>query len=329
MSVRTPLCDLLGIEVPIICAPFGPWEQVELAAAVSNAGGLGSLGTAVRGLDELRGQWRRMRELTDRPFAINHTRRPFDREVFDATLEERPVAISFHLRDPLDLVARAHNAGILCIQQVGDIDQARTAIECGVDVIVAQGGEAGGNAGDVSTLVLVPQIVDIAEEIPVVAAGGIADGRGLAAALVLGAQGVVIGTRFLASTEMNIAQEWKEAIVRADARDAVKIDFANAVMPPFSMGAYTTMTPRVLRNAFVDRWLGNAEGAAAEAERLRGEILAAIRSDRLHEYLPFTGQSTALIHEVLPAAEIIARTVAQAEEALKHASRCFGTKPHL
>ncbi|WP_029215034.1 NAD(P)H-dependent flavin oxidoreductase [Kallotenue papyrolyticum] len=328
MSLRTPLCDLLGIDVPIICAPFGPWEQVELAAAVSNAGGLGSLGTAVRGLDDLRKQWRRMRELTDRPFAINHTRRPFDPEAFAATLEERPAVISFHIGDPLDLVTRAHDAGIRWIQQVGDIDQARTAVERGVDVIVAQGGEAGGNAGDVATLVLVPQIVDIAGQIPVVAAGGIANGRGLAAALALGAQGVVLGTRFLASTEMRIAQEWKDAIVQADARDAVKIDFANAVMPPFSEGAYTTMTPRVLRNAFVEQWMGNAEGAAAEAERLRGEILAAVRSDRLHEYLPFTGQSVALIHEVLPAAEIMTRTVAEAEEALKRASRCFSAEQH-
>jgi enoyl-[acyl-carrier protein] reductase II len=328
VSLRTPLCDLLGIELPILCAPFGPWEQVELAAAVSNAGGLGSLGTAVRGLDDLRQQWQRMRELTTRPFAINHTRRPFDPKAFDATLQERPAAISFHIGDPLDLVARAHDAGIRWIQQVGDIDQARAALERGVDVIVAQGGEAGGNAGNVATLVLIPQIVDIAGQTPVVAAGGIADGRGLAAALALGAQGVVMGTRFLASTEMHIAQTWKDAIVNADARDAVKIDFANAVMPPFTEGAYTTMTPRVLRNAFVERWQGHAEGAAAEAERLRGEILAAIRSDRLHEYLPFTGQSAALVHDVLPAAEIIARTVAQAEEVLKYAALCFGPEQH-
>lgn len=202
------------------------------------------------------------------------------------------------------------------------------AVERGVDVIVAQGGEAGGNAGDAATLVLVPQLVDIAGQILVVAAGGIANGRGLAAALALGAQGVVMGTRFLASTEMHIAQEWKDAIVSADARDTVKIDFANAVMPPFSEGAYTTMAPRVLRNALVNRRLGNAEGAAAEAERLRGEILAAIRSDRFHEYLPFTGQSAALIHDVLIAAEIMARTVAGAEEALKRAGKWFGAELH-
>jgi NAD(P)H-dependent flavin oxidoreductase YrpB (nitropropane dioxygenase family) len=265
-----------------------------------------------------------MRALTDRPFAINHTRRPFDPAAFDDTLEERPMAISFHIGDPLDLVARAHDAGILWLQQVGDIEQARAAIERGVDMIVAQGGEAGGNAGNIATLVLVPQIVEIAGSIPVVAAGGIADGRGLAAALALGAQGVMMGTRFLASTEMQIAPEWKDAIVRADAQDAVKVDFANAIMPPFTAGAYTAMTPRALRNAFVDRWLGKAEEAAADSERLRSEILAAVRNGRLHEYLPFTGQSAGLIHDVLPAAEIVARTISEAAETLKRADKYFG-----
>src|SRR4051794_33983488 len=106
--LRTPLCDLLGIDVPVICAPFGPWEEVELAAAVCNAGALGSLGTALRPVDELRRQWARLRDLTDRPFAINHTMRPLDRAAFDATVRERPAAISFHIGDPGDLVERAH-----------------------------------------------------------------------------------------------------------------------------------------------------------------------------------------------------------------------------
>jgi nitronate monooxygenase/enoyl-[acyl-carrier protein] reductase II len=325
MTLRTPLCDRLGINVPIIGAPFGPWEQVELAAAVSNAGGLGSLGTAARNLDDLNQQWRRMRALTSRPFAINHTRRPFDAEAFEATLLQRPAAISFHLGDALDLVERAHRAGILWIQQVGDIEQARTAVERGADVIVAQGGEAGGNAGSVATLVLVPQVVNIAGDIPVVAAGGIADGRGLAAALALGAQGVMLGTRLLASTEMRIAPQWKEALLCADATDAVKIDFANAVMPMFTEGAYRTMTPRVLRNAFVEQWLGKGAEAAAHAEQMRGEILAAVRNDRLHEYLPFTGQSVGLVHDVRPAAEIMARIVIEAEGALARAGRSIRT----
>ncbi len=112
----TPLCELLGIETPIICAPFGPWDEVALAASICATGGLGSLGSAARTVPELRGQWSRLRELTDRPFAVNHTTRPFDEEAFEATLEERPAAISFHLAVPQDLIAQAHASGIMWIQ---------------------------------------------------------------------------------------------------------------------------------------------------------------------------------------------------------------------
>src|SRR4051812_20935002 len=232
--LRTPVCELLGIDVPIIGAPFGPWDQVELAAAISGAGALGSVGTALRSVPELEAQWRRLRELTDHPFAINHTVRPFDEAAFAATLAFRPAAISFHLGVPADLIARARDAGILWIQQVMSRAQALEAVEAGADVIVAQGGEAGGNSGSVATMVLVPQVVDVAGSIPVVAAGGIADGRGLAAALALGAQGVCLGTRFLAATEMRIADAWKRRIVEADALDAVKVVNSDRVMPPFN-----------------------------------------------------------------------------------------------
>ncbi len=318
--IRTPLCDVLGIELPIICAPFGPWEQVELAAAVCEAGGLGSVGTAVTPLPEARAQWARLRRLTDRPFAINHTMRPFDPEAFEATLAERPAVISFHIGDPGDLVARAHEVGVRWVQQVFDLDQARRAVELGVDVIVAQGGEAGGNGGQISTMVMVPAVVDIAGDIPVAAAGGIADGRGLAAALALGAQGVVLGTRFLASTEAAIAAGWKRAIVDAAPQDAVKIAFVDAVLPPLSPGGHPA-TPRVLRTPFVDRWNADPGGAAAESVRLRAEILDAVAAGRLHEYLPFTGQSAALVHDVLPAREIVERIMAEAGEALEGALR--------
>ena len=319
MTIRTPLCDLLSIDVPIICAPFGPWPQVELAAAVSEAGALGSLGTAVTPTPGLRKQWEQMRDRTAKPFAINHTRRPLDEEAFAATLMERPAAISFHIGDPLDLVGQAHDAGILWMHQVGNTDQAEAALEAGTDVLIAQGSEAGGNAGHVAMSVLVPQLVDLAGDVPVVASGGIADGRGLAAALALGAQGVNIGTRFLAAEEMSIPRAWKDAIVGANAEDAVKVRFATSVMPPFTPGAYTEMTPRALRNAFIDRWNDRPEEAAKVAQELRLEISEAIASGRMHEYLPFTGQSAALVHEVLPAADIIRHMVTQAEEQLAQA----------
>ena len=283
---RTPACDLLGIEVPIIGAPFGPWDQVELAAAISGAGALGSVGTALRTVPELQAQWERLRELTDRPFAINHTVRPFDEAAFAATLAFRPAAISFHLSVPADLIARAHEEGILWIQQVMNRAQAMEAVEAAADVIIAQGGEAGGNSGWVATMVLVPQVVDVAGDIPVIAAGGIADGRGLAAALVLGAQGVSMGTRFLAATEMRVADAWKRRIVAADALDAVKVVNSERVMPPFNRPGGPA-EPRALRTPLIAQ-LRRAPGVGGPGEdgpahpgggarRARGARVPAVR----------------------------------------------------
>lgn len=314
--LRTRLCELLGIEVPIIGAPFGPWEQVELAAAISRAGALGSVGTALRSVSELQAEWGRLRERTDRPFAVNHTVRPFDEAAFAATLAFRPHAVSFHLGVPADLVARAHDAGILWIQQVMNRAQAEEALAAGADVIVAQGGEAGGNSGWVSTMVLVPQVVDLAGDVPVVAAGGIADGRGMAAALALGAQGVSMGTRFLASTEMQVADAWKQRIVAADAVDAVKVANSERVMPPFNRPGGPA-EPRALGTPLIAQLRAHPEwiDPAVMGPRLRASLLAGGG----HEYLPFTGQSAGLIDDVLPAAEIIERTVTEAETVLSRA----------
>jgi enoyl-[acyl-carrier protein] reductase II len=313
--LRTPLCELLGIEAPVVGAPFGPWEQVELAAAVCEAGALGSLGTTMRTVPELRAQWSRLRELTHRPFAINHTMRPFDEAAFAATLEARPHAISFHMTVPADLIARAHDAGILWIQQVVDRREAEEAVAAAVDVIVAQGGEAGGHSGDVGTMVLVPQVVDVAGGIPVVAAGGIADGRGLAAALALGAQGVSMGTRFLASAELGIADAWKQRILDADATDAVKVVNSERALPPYSRPG-ARVVPRSLATPLVEQLRLHPEwiDPASIGPRLREAVLAGGGD----EYVPFAGQSAGLIDEVLPAAEIVRRVVAEAEEALEH-----------
>src|SRR5262245_12188237 len=153
---------------------------------------------------------------------------------------------------PGDLIARAHDAGILWIQQVVDRREAEQAVEAGADVIIAQGGEAGGHCGSVSTMVLVPQVVDMAGDVPVVAAGGIADGRGLAAALALGAQGVSMGTRFLASEELGIAEDWKRRVVAADALDAVKVVNSERVLPPYSRPG-SKVEPRALRTALIEQ----------------------------------------------------------------------------
>jgi enoyl-[acyl-carrier protein] reductase II len=318
--MRTPLCDLLGIEAPIVQASIGPWTSPELTAAACEAGALGSLGTALTPAGEVAALIERLRGLTGRPFAVNHTARPFDPDVWRAILAAHPPVVSFAIGHPGELVEQAHDAGSLFIQQVHTVAQAEQAAALGVDVLIAQGGEAGGFSGGVSTMTLVPQVVDAVGPIPVVAAGGIADGRGLAAALVLGAQGVNIGTRFLACSEARINPHWQEAIVRAASEDAVKVEFAGSVFPPPAPGAYDTL-PRSLRTPFVDEWNARPDAAEREAKRLGAELVEAVRAHRGHELVPFTGQSVGLIGEVLSAAEIVRTMVEQAEAVLKDVAR--------
>ena len=314
--LRTPVCDLLGIEHPIIQAAIWPATSPELVAAVSNAGGLGSLGAVFEPAERLRAQVVRVRELTDRPFAINHVVPLLNEETFAFTLEARPAVISFALGDPGDLVQRAHDVGATVVHQVHTVRQARQAAERGVDVIIAQGGEAGGQglAQGPSTMVLVPQVVDAVAPIPVLAAGGIADGRGLAAALVLGAQGANIGTRFLASEESSAPEEWKRSILSTESEDAVRFEVWKSILPN-ATDAYDTV-PRVLRTPFVDRWSEQPEEAKRQGERLRSEIMDALGKGRAHELVPFSGQTTGLVRDILPAAEIVRRIVAATEQAL-------------
>jgi nitronate monooxygenase/enoyl-[acyl-carrier protein] reductase II len=309
------LSERLGIEVPIIQGSIGPWSSVRLAAAVSKAGGLGSIGTALRPAAVVAEDLRRMREVTGRPFAVNLTARPFDSDAWETTLAARPPVISYALGEPGELVEQAHEVGVLFVQQVHSVEQATRAAEQGVDVIIAQGAEAGGFGGRVSALPLVPQVVDAVAPIPVAVAGGIADGRGLAAALVLGAHGINIGTRFLASDEAEIPEAWKRRIASARSEDAVKAEFIPDLVPG-SPGSFD-VAPRVLRTEFVERWNADREGAMAHREELAAEVLEAVRTDRGHEYVPFSGQTAGLIHEILPVAEIVRRLVDDAEAALQ------------
>ena len=316
--LRTPLCDLLGIEFPIIQAGMSIATSGELVAAVSEAGGLGSLGAWQRPADDLTRQLALIRERTNRPFAVNHVVPALDEGNFALTLAARPPVISFALGDPGELVERAHDAGSLVMQQVTTVRQAVEAAERGVDVIIAQGGEAGGYGGSIATLVLVPQVVDAVRPLPVVAAGGIADGRGLAAALVLGAAGVNLGTRFLASVEAPIGAAWKHLLVEAGSEQAVKVEVLNDIHPVPGATGYRTVI-RALHTPFIDTWQQRRDEARREAERLRGEMQAA-GLERLHEYLPGAGQSAGLIRDILPAGEIVRRIVAEAQEALAHSS---------
>src|SRR3989440_433723 len=240
--LKTRLCEVLGIDVPIILAPMGSATSAEFAAAVSNQGGLGGIGSLFRTTAAIKRDIDMVGKLTNRHYAVNHIPPTLDAEAFRHTLKARPAVISFALGDPGDLVRQAHDVGSRVMVQITTVAQAIQASERGVDVIIAQGGEAGGYGGNISTMALVPQVVDAVAPIPVVAAGGIFDGRGIAAALMLGAVGVNLGTRFLASKEAPISEEWKQAIAAAQSEDTMKADVLNDISPlPGTVGYRTVL----------------------------------------------------------------------------------------
>jgi nitronate monooxygenase/enoyl-[acyl-carrier protein] reductase II len=278
------------------------------------------LGAVFGSADGITAEIEAVRQLTDRPFIVNHVVSQLDEAGFEATLAAKPAAISFALGDPGDFVERAHDVGAKVIHQVHTVSQAREAAERGVDVIIAQGSEAGGQgmAGGVGAMALLPQVVDAVDPIPVAVAGGVADGRGLAAALVLGAQGANVGTRFLASEEASSDPAWRDQIIAAESEDAVRFETWSEFFPPAREPAYDVV-PRVLRTPFVERWQGNSEEAREQAEDLRSQVMSVVARRAPHEVVPFTGQTAGLISQVLPAGEIVRRMVSEAEEALERA----------
>ncbi len=259
--LRTRLCDLLGIELPIIAAPMGPSiTSPELVAAVGNAGGLGIVSFGANPPPLVRRLIRRVRELTDRPFGVNFILPLAAPEQVAACIEERAPVLSTFWGDPAPYVEPAHAAGVKVLHQVGSVAAARQAARAGVDVIVAQGVEAGGHvAGQVATMVLVPRVVDAVAPTPVVAAGGIADARGVVAALALGADGVVLGTRFLATPEAAAHSLYKEKVVAATEEDTV--------LTMLFGGGWPNAPHRALRTPFVEQWLGKeARGQEQRAD---------------------------------------------------------------
>jgi enoyl-[acyl-carrier protein] reductase II len=314
--LKTPLCGLFGIEVPIILAPMGTCTSAELAAAVSNAGGLGGIGSLFRTNAAIKRDIDVVKKLTNRHFAINHIPQTLDADAFRATLEARPAVISFALGDPGDLVRQAHDVGSLVMLQVTTVAQAVQAAERGVDVIIAQGGEAGGYCGEVSTMALVPQVVDAVSPIPVVAAGGIFDGRGIAAALMLGASGVNLGTRFIATKEAPAPDTWKRAIVDATSEDAIKADVLNDISPlPGTVGFGTVL--RSLHTDFLDEWTVKRDEARRDRDRLRSEIVSTTQAGRPDATLLTAGQTAGGIKDIPQVAEIMRRLVAETEAVLK------------
>ena len=317
--LRTSLCDLVGIDIPVIQAGMSIFTSPSLAAAVSNAGGLGSLGAWQRPVEQLRREVNELSNATDRPFALNHVVPDLDPAGLELTLEVAPAVVSFALDDAGDLMQRVHAVGSLVMQQVSTVRQAEVAVEHGADIIVAQGGEAGGYGGSVATLGLVPQVVDAVRPVPVVAAGGIADGRGLAAALVLGAAGVNLGTRFLASEESPVGHLWKQAILASASEAWVHLDFFNDIRPnPGTLGYGTRM--RALRTEFTDRWKRRADEARDDPTATLTEIADAAAEGRSEELLVVGGQSAGLVGELLPAADIVQMLASEAHDALANAA---------
>src|SRR3954463_6225080 len=309
-AMRTALCDRLGIEVPIIQAPMGGAVGPSLVAAVSNAGGLGMLVLWRADAETMRRQIRETRALTSRPFAVNLVLEFPQEERLAVCLDEGVPIISFFWRDPGPLVTRAKAGGAIVLHTIGSAEDAKRAVDSGVDIIVAQGWEAGGHVrGMVATLPLVPAVVDAVSPTPVVAAGGIADGRGLAAVLALGAAGAWIGTRFLASEEAAIHPHYRERVLRAHVEDTVHCEELFDVRWPKA-------PHRVLRNKTVAAW--ESAGRPPSGKRPgEGEVIANSRMSgdivRYQSYTPgddaegdiealslWAGQSVGLVSKIQP-----------------------------
>jgi NAD(P)H-dependent flavin oxidoreductase YrpB (nitropropane dioxygenase family) len=321
--ISTRFTKMLGIHHPVVQAGMGGVARAELVAAVCNAGGLGILGMIRMSPNIIREQIRKTRALTSRPFGVNLVPPVASESGFEAQLEicleERVPVIQLFWCDAAPFVDRCHAAGIIVIHQVASTDEARSAATAGVDVIVAQGIEAGGHGrGQVGLLPLLANVVEAVAPTPVLAAGGVVNGRGLVAALSLGAEGVWVGTRFVASSESEAHPDYKKRLVEASETDTVRSEISRVEWPP--RAPY-----RLLRNAFT-------EGAS----RPPGTIASVRRGDQTFELPLFTsapptihtvgqtelmanyaGQGVGLIHDILPAAVIVEQMVSEAEDTIR------------
>ncbi|MEM3586319.1 MAG: nitronate monooxygenase, partial [Candidatus Jordarchaeaceae archaeon] len=280
--LATRVTKMLGIKYPIVLAPMALISEPQLVSAVSNAGGLGIFATAFLSADEVKSQIKEIKTLTDLPYGVNIPLASANlEEVFDVLVKEDVEIIYTSVGNPEVLIQKIKDAGMIHMHVVPTSKLARKVEELGVDIIVAEGGEAGGMLPDnpVSTMTLVPQVVD-AVEAPVIAAGGIADGRGLVAALSLGAEGVLIGTRFIASKEAKVHENYKKAIINAKDNDTLLIKIGTASL-------------RVLRNKLLDE----TEQKINIFEQLKFTKIALKEGD-IENSIIAMGQSSGLINEI-------------------------------
>jgi len=309
MSLRTPICDLFGIEHPVFLAGMGGVAFAEVCAAVSEAGGFGTLGLVGFPPERIRQEMRAVRKRTSKPFGVDLLAALPEQvnAAIDVILDEGASAFVSGLGVPEPVIEKCHRRGVKVMAVCGKVSHAVHAEAAGCDAVVAQGTEAGGHTGQVAGMALVPQTVD-AVKIPVLAAGAIVDGRGLAAALALGAQGAWIGTRFIASREAHAADGFKRRLLEAGSADTQVTR------------CYSGKPMRVLRNAYVEGW----EKRASEIKAFPLQFLESGREgvlafgedpvDPARTCMP-AGQGVGGIGEVLPVAEIVRRLVdgAQAE----------------
>jgi enoyl-[acyl-carrier protein] reductase II len=313
MTLRTPLCDLLGIEHPILLAGMGGVSYADLAAAVSNAGGYGVLGMAGTSTRFIEEQMKKVRELTDKPFGVDLLAATPDAltKAVDVIIDNGASSFVAGLGVPMPIIEKLKKAGLKVMVVCGAVKHAVKAEQAGCDAVICQGGEGGGHTGLVGTLPLIAQAVD-AVKIPVVGAGGIYDGRGLAASLALGAQGVWMGTRFIASAEAHAGDEYRRAIVEAKDEDTIRTR------------CYSGKPMRVKKNSYVEDW----ESRPGDIQPFPQQAMISIQNQAMGgiggqvEGLDpdrscfAMGQSAGGVHDVLPAGEIVRRIMAEANASI-------------
>lgn len=319
--LATDLTRRLGIDHPIIQAGMGAEAGPALAAAVSNAGGLGTIGTIGTAPEVVRAAIRKTSELTQRPFSVNLVTfdwAPFAPHILEVVLEEQVPIVTLSFGAPLEALDRCRAAGLQAIVQVQTLDGAKAAIAAAPDALIVQGSEAGGHSGLRGTLNFAAQVLDLAGDIPVVVAGGIANGRGLAAALAMGAAGVVMGTRFKATNEFAGSPTQKQGIVSSDGSNTVQneiLDIAYGLRWP------AQVVGRAMNSKFTEEWLGRDEELRDHVSKQPMFAFAQQLSKSPDTEVNWAGESSGLIGEILPASEVVRGTVDDAERHLRDVAR--------
>jgi len=313
--IRTKLTDMFGLQHPLILAPMGGVAGGALAAAVSNAGGLGLVGGGYGDREWLRTELSVVKAGTKRPWGVGLITWSIEPDVLELALSYRPDAFILSFGDPRPHVPAIRKAGCRLICQVQDLAQAKLAAAAGADLIVAEGNEAGGHSGTRGTFPFVPAVVDAVAPLPVVAAGGIADGRGLAAALALGAQGALLGTRFYASTEALGHARAKARLVAGAGDDTVRTRVFDVVRGyPWPR----EFPGRALRNTFVERWQGREDDLITRLENEQSAYQNAARSGDTDVAVVWAGEAIDLITSIESAAALVSRISSEAEAQIRN-----------